>query len=298
MVHSMTGFGRGNSEDGGKRSFSIEIKSINHRYLDVNVRMPRTLISLEERIRKYLNEKISRGKIDIFVNYLNYEKQDLVANFNSSLGDSYVKCLEEIRDRYQLRDDISVMSVARFPDILYVEEKQEDLEEIWLLMKQALHVSVDNLIEMRKKEGQKLSEDIIKKCGIISSDLSKIEERSPGLTVQYKQKLSDRIKELLDGNRLEDIQLSENRISLEVALFADRSCIDEEITRLKSHLLQVKETLSSNETIGRKLDFLVQEMNRETNTIASKANDLVITNLALNIKNEIEKIREQIQNIE
>jgi uncharacterized protein (TIGR00255 family) len=293
MLRSMTGFGRATSDEEGKGSFSIEIKSINHRYLDLNVRMPRSMISLEERVRKFVSENLSRGKVDIFINYNNYNKQSAEARFNKALGDSYVKVLEEIRERYDVRDDISVSLIAKFPDVVYVEESEEDLEDIWQSLLVALKKAVNLLISMREREGEKLSEDIFKKCDIIKESLRFIEERSPLLTLEYKKKLTERIKELLG-----DTAVDENRLNLELAIFADKSSIDEEITRLYSHLNQVKETLKSKEPIGRKLDFLVQEMNREANTIASKANDLEITNIALNIKNDIEKIREQIQNIE
>jgi uncharacterized protein (TIGR00255 family) len=293
MLRSMTGFGRATSDEEGKGSFSIEIKSINHRYLDLNVRMPRSMISLEERVRKFIGENLSRGKVDIFINYNNYSKQSVEAKFNKSLGDSYANALEEIRERYDVRDDISVSLIAKFPDVIYVEEAEEDLDEIWQSLLSALKKSVNLLIAMREREGEKLYEDILKKCDIIKENLSLVEERSPKIVLEYKKKLTERIKELLG-----DTSVDENRLNLELAIFADKSSIDEEITRLYSHIIQVKETLKSNEPIGRKLDFLVQEMNREANTIASKANDLEITNVALNIKNEIEKIREQIQNIE
>jgi uncharacterized protein (TIGR00255 family) len=293
MVCSMTGFGRANSDEGGKRSFTVEMKSINHRYLDLSVKMPRSLLSLEEKIRKFINERLSRGKIDIYITYNNYQRSDLAANFNESLGDSYVKCLQAIRDRYQVRDDISVSLIARFQDVIYVEEKEEDIDEIWNVLKVTLEEAANRLISMRQKEGKKLAEDIHRKCVAIQENIVSIEKRSPELVIQYKEKLTDRLKELLDNSHLD-----ENRLYMEVALFADKSCVDEEVTRLKSHIAQVEETLKSTEPIGRKLDFIVQEMNREANTIASKSSDLELTNLALNIKNEIEKIREQIQNIE
>ena len=293
MINSMTGFGRGCTEDGGKRSFTIEVKSINHRYLDLNIRMPRSLISLEERIRKFVNEKINRGKVDIFVTYNNYEKAELQAHFNSSLGDSYLKCLREMKERYELKDDISVSLVARFPDVVYVDEKAEDLEEIWMLLREPLAAAIYTLTEMRKNEGEKLSEDIVKKTEAIKLNLGKIEEKAPSLVAAYKLKLSERLKELIDVS-----QMDEGRLNMELAIFADKTSIDEEITRLKSHIHQLKDTLNSLEPVGRKLDFLLQEMNREANTIASKSVDLEVTNYALNIKNEIEKIREQIQNIE
>jgi uncharacterized protein (TIGR00255 family) len=293
MLRSMTGFGRATSDEEGQGSFSIEIKSINHRYLDLNVRMPRSMISLEEKVRKFIGENLSRGKVDIFINYTNYTKQSIEAKFNRALGDSYTKALEEIRERYDVRDDISVSLIARFPDVIYVEESEEDLDEIWKSLLSALKKSVSLLISMREREGDKLYEDILKKCDIIKENLKLIEEHSPRIAADYKKKLTERIKELLGENVVD-----ENRLNLELAIFADKSSIDEEITRLHSHISQVKETLKSEEPVGRKLDFLVQEMNREANTIASKANDLEITNIALNIKNDIEKIREQIQNIE
>jgi uncharacterized protein (TIGR00255 family) len=293
LISSMTGFGRGSSEDEGKRSFTVEIKSINHRYLDINIRMPRALISLEEKIRKCVNEKISRGKVDIFVTYNNYAKAEVEANFNTALADSYVKCLAQIKERYNLKDEASISLIARFPDVVYVEEKEENLEEIWNLLRSSTMEALDSLVKMRLIEGEKLSQDIGKKCENIHLNVQKIEEKAPRVVESYKVKITERLKELVDLT-----QLDENRINMELAIYADKSSIDEEITRLNSHISQLLDTVKSNEVVGRKLDFIVQEMNREANTIASKSVDLEITNYALNIKNEIEKIREQIQNIE
>ncbi|MDP4088483.1 MAG: YicC/YloC family endoribonuclease [Bacillota bacterium] len=294
MIYSMTGFGRSSYELEGKKSFNVEIKSINHRYLDINIRLPRMMNSIEERIRKLISGNISRGKIDVFITYNNYEKLGVSARFNSTLGDSYVKCLQEIKNRYQdIRDDISVSLVSRFPDVIYVDENEEDIEEIWDMLRKTLVEAIDMLKDMRMVEGEKLSEDMAQKCGNIVREVDKIEEKAQGHVAQYKVKLHDRIKELLDN-----VQIDESRLNMELAIYADKSSIDEEITRLRSHIEQLKHTLKLKEPVGRKLDFIVQEMNRETNTIASKSNDLEITNSALNIKNEIEKIREQIQNIE
>lgn len=292
MIYSMTGFGRSSSEIDG-RSFTVEIKSINHRYLDVNIRMPRMMVSLEEKVRRLISEKINRGKIDVFITYNSYEKQGVTAKFNSLLSDSYVQCLNEIKKRYEIRDDISVSLVARFPDVIYVDEKDDDLEQLWGMLKTPLSEAVDTLKEMRRVEGDKLSEDILQKCTNIKTEVEKIQGKAHLHVIQYKQKLADRLKELLDN-----ASIDENRLNMELAIYADKCSIDEEITRLNSHIQQVKNTLGSNESIGRKLDFIVQEMNREANTIASKSNDLDITNFALNIKNEIEKIREQVQNLE
>ncbi|WP_163192601.1 YicC/YloC family endoribonuclease [Clostridium thermarum] len=294
MIYSMTGFGRSGYEVEGKKSFNVEIKSINHRYLDINIRMPRMMNSIEDRIRKEISENISRGKIDVFITYNNYEKLGVSAQFNSSLADSYVRCLREIKDRYSdIRDDITISLVARYPDVIYVEESEEDIEEIWSMLKKALAEAIAMLKVMRSTEGNKLREDIIAKCKNISYEVEVISGKAHSHVTQYKAKLAERLKELLDN-----VAIDENRLNMELAIYADKSSIDEEITRLKSHIEQMKVTLDSNEPVGRKLDFIVQEMNRETNTIASKSSDIEITNSALNIKNEIEKIREQIQNIE
>jgi len=292
MIRSMTGFGRGNYEESG-RSFVIEIKSVNHRYLDVNVKLPRAMISLEERIRKAISEKISRGKIDVFVTQSNYEKEDMVASFNEHLADSYVKCLQEIRDRYSVRDDISVSLIAKFPDVISLQKDEQDLEELWKTAEVPLKMAVDALVAMRVREGEKLKEDIVTRCNNISELVEKVELRAPLVVKEYKERLEQRLKELLNG-----AVIDENRVAMEIAIFADKSNIDEEIVRLKSHLAQMIENTKMEEAVGRKLDFILQELNRETNTIGSKANDAELVQIVLNMKNEIEKIREQVQNVE
>lgn len=293
MVRSMTGFGRASSDEGSDHCFLVEIKSVNHRYLDLNVRMPRGMISLEEKIRRVVSEKLSRGKVDVFINYKDYGKRDSMAKLNSDLADSYYKCLEELQGKFNVKNDITLSLIARFPDVIYQEEKEDDLELMWKELSFLMENSLDKLSAMRAVEGEKLKVDILNKCDIIKSNMSKIEEKSPKVVIDYKKKLEERIQELVEA-----ASLDENRLSMEVAIFADKCCIDEEITRLNSHIEQTKATLELVEPIGRKLDFIVQEMNREANTIASKSQDLEITNLVLNIKNEIEKIREQVQNIE
>lgn len=296
MVKSMTGFGRATSSEGNSRSFSIELKSVNHRYLDLNVRMPKSIISLEEKIRKVVSEKLSRGKVDIFITYKNYGDEASEANLNTALADSYFNCLDKLFKRYEdknIKNDISVSLIARFPDVVKLEEKEENLEEMWNELNVALNEALQLLVHMREVEGEKLKTDIISKCCLIESMVDKVKEKAPSVVLDYKQKLQDRVKELCDN-----IQVDEARINMEIALFADKASVDEEITRLYSHIEQVKNTLGLNESVGRKLDFIVQEMNREANTIASKSSDLEITNIVLNIKNEIEKIREQVQNIE
>ncbi|MBM7868918.1 uncharacterized protein (TIGR00255 family) [Clostridium pascui] len=292
MIRSMTGFGRATFED-DSRSFTVEIKSINHRYCDINLKMPKSLISIEDKIRSTIQKKINRGKVDVFINLTTYDKKDIRTVFNETLADSYVECLRSIKNRYDIKDDISLSLVAKFPEVVTIQQQEEDIEKLWKSLSGPLNEAIDMLIKMRQIEGNKLQENIIEKCNNIKNILDNIEERAPLVPITYKQKLQERLKELL-----EDYNIDENRIAMEVAILADRACIDEEIVRLNSHIIQMQETLKLDESIGRKLDFIVQEMNRETNTIASKANDLNISNLAISIKNEIEKIREQIQNIE
>lgn len=292
MIRSMTGFGRATFED-DSRSFTVEIKSINHRYCDINLKMPKSLISIEDKIRSTIQKKISRGKVDVFINLTTYDKKDIKTVFNETLADSYVECLRSIKNRYDIKDDISLSLVAKFPEVVTIQQQEEDIEKLWKSLSGPLNEAIDMLLKMRQIEGNKLQENIIEKCNNIKNILDNIEERAPLVPITYKQKLQDRLKELL-----EDYNIDENRIAMEVAILADRACIDEEIVRLNSHIIQMQETLKLDESIGRKLDFIIQEMNRETNTIASKANDLNISNLAISIKNEIEKIREQIQNIE
>ncbi|WPC40746.1 YicC/YloC family endoribonuclease [Clostridium sp. JS66] len=292
MIKSMTGFGRGSTDQEGGR-FTVEIKTVNHRYFDLNIKMPKAFIALEDRMRKLIKEKINRGKIDVFITQNNYEKQGVNAVLNESLADSYVQCLNKIRERYGIQENITVSLVAKFPEVITVKQEEEDLEILWKSLRTPLEDAVNMLVSMREKEGTKLQQNIFVKCDYIKSLLDKIEKRSPQVVVEYRQKLTTRLSELM-----QDCTIDENRIAMEIALFADKACLDEEIVRLNSHLIQVKDTLNLDEPIGRKLDFIVQEMNREANTIASKSNDLEITNYVLNIKNEIEKIREQIQNIE
>lgn len=294
MVRSMTGFGRATSKENSERSFSIEIKSVNHRYLDINVRMPRSIISLEDKIRRVVSESLKRGKVDIFINIKSYSKGQGIAKINLKFAESYVKCLEELQNRFKyLHDDLSLSLLARHPEIINIEEQEEDLEIIWEDINKLLIQAIEEMISMRDLEGEKLAQDIMLKCTEIEEIVCNIENKSYTIVDSYKIKLEDRLKELL-----ENIDLDENRIAMELAMFADKASIDEEIIRLKSHLSQLRDIFKIKEPIGRRLDFLIQEMNRETNTIASKSTDLEITNYVINIKNIIEKIREQAQNIE
>lgn len=292
MIKSMTGFGR-SSVESENFQFIIEIKSVNHRFFDFNIKMPRNLISLEDRIRKTINEKVNRGKFDVFVTQNVFQKNDIKPRFNEKLGDDYFNCLKLVKKRYNLEDDISISLLTQFQDIITIEQKNDDLEEVWNYIVTPLQKSLNLLIEMREKEGIKLKEDIENRCNYIKNMVDKIAEFAPKVVIDYREKLNKRIAELLINS-----VINEDRIAMEVALYADKVNIDEEIVRLNSHILQMKSTLSLDEPVGRKLDFIVQEMNREINTIGSKANDLELSKLVINIKNELEKIREQVQNIE
>lgn len=292
MVRSMTGFGRGSIQEENK-SCSVEIKTVNHRYSDISIKMPKQISFLEEKVRETVSRSLSRGKADIYITYEDYSVNRKNALINEALAKEYIQAAEVLRDKFGIKDDITVSFVAKFPDVIKMQDAEEDEDEIWYLLKAALDIAVENLVKMREDEGKKLERDLLLRGEYIDVRLKQIEYRAPEVVKEYKIKLGNRIKELME-QKLPD----ENRISMEVALFADRCSIDEEIVRLKSHIEQIRETVKLHEPIGRKLDFLVQEMLRETNTIGSKANDLAIIKEILEIKCEIEKMREQIQNIE
>lgn len=293
MIRSMTSFGRSSSEEGEKRVFTVEMKSVNSRYLDVNIRMPKTLISLEEEIRKMISNSLNRGKVDVFINLKNYNDGSGVPKVDINLAQGYLQCLKEIEAKLEVKNDISVMQIARFPEVITIVEEEDKIEEVWKELKPLISDSLDMMIKMREVEGTKLKEDILSKILVIEELVSKVESFADNIPKVFKMKLEERVKELL-GN----VDIDESRIAMEVCMLADKATIDEEIIRLRSHINQVRETLNLNEPIGRKLDFIVQEMNRETNTIGSKASDIQMTNIVIDIKNILEKIREQVQNIE
>ncbi|MBE6054511.1 MAG: YicC family protein [Clostridium sartagoforme] len=293
MVKSMTSFGRASNEEGSKYLFSVEMKSVNSRYLDVNVRLPKSIISLEEEIRKLVNSKLSRGKVDIFINQKSYSQGEGVAKLNLDLAISYFNCLKEIEEKIGVKNDVTATQIARFPDVIEIVEEEDSIEEIWLLIKPLIISSLEMMDNMRSVEGDKLKEDILFKLNEIEDIVSNIEGIAEVIPSNYKKKLENRLKELLEA-----VEIDESRIAQEVAILSDKAAIDEEITRLRSHLNQMRITFNEGGQIGRKLDFIIQEMNREANTIASKSNDMDMTNYVINIKNLIEKIREQVQNIE
>ena len=293
MIRSMTSFGRSNSEEVKKRVFTVEMKSVNSRYLDVNIRMPKSIISFEEEIRKMISNSLNRGKVDVFINIKNYNEGAGVPKVDINLAQGYLQCLKEIEEKLNIKNDISVMQIARFPEVITMIEEEDKIDEIWEELKPLISSSLDMMINMREVEGEKLKEDILIKINQIEDLVSKVEEFADSIPKVFKQKLEERLKDLL-GN----VEVDENRIAIEVCILADKATVDEEIIRLNSHINQVRETLKLNEPIGRKLDFIVQEMNRETNTIGSKSSDIKMTNIVIDIKNILEKIREQVQNIE
>ena len=292
MIKSMTGFGRCEVLK-DSRKFTVELKSVNHRYLDVNIRMPKKLNFFETSIRTLLKSYADRGKVDIFITYEDLSQSQVSVKYNAALAAEYLKYLNQMAEEFSLDNDVRVSTLSRYPEVFTMEECSEDEDELWNGLKEALEGAFSQFVEMMSKEGERLKEDILLKLDLLSEQIRFIEERSPQIIAEYRTKLEEKMRELL-----EDTQIDDNRIAAEVILFADKICTDEEVVRLKSHIQHMKETLEESNGIGRKLDFIAQEMNREANTILSKANDLDISNRAISLKTEIEKIREQIQNIE
>lgn len=292
MIKSMTGFGRCEYQQ-GSRKFTVELKSVNHRYLDVNIRMPKKLNFFDSAIRTLLKEYASRGKIDIFIMYEDVSEEQGSLKYNAALAGEYVKYLRQMAEEFDLDDHLSLATLARCPEVLTMEEQTEDEEELWKGLKTALEGAFEQFVAARTTEGEHLKKDILTKLSGMDGLIAEIEKHSPEISARYRLKLEEKVQELLG-----DVQMEEGRIAAEVVLFADKICTDEEVVRLKSHITHMRNTLEVSEGIGRKLDFIAQEMNREANTILSKANDLEISNYAINLKTEIEKIREQIQNLE
>lgn len=293
MAISMTGFGRGEYKD-DNYYFLVECRTINHKYSDINIRLPRKISFLEDKVRNLIKDYVKRGRADVFIKLELTGSEDVNLKFDEKLADQYYNILTQIKERYSMEDEISIMNIAKFPDVVRTEEKEDDEDLLWNMLEQAVKSSMEKLTEMRMAEGKKLAEDIKMRCGLLREYIDRIEEYSETVVVEYKEKLNTRIKEFLDNPEIID----ENRIAMEVAIYADKSNITEEIVRFKSHIAQLKSTIDRDDSIGRKIDFLIQEMNRETNTIGSKSSDLEITNTVVEIKSELEKIREQIQNIE
>lgn len=292
MIKSMTGFGRCEVEE-SNRKVTVEMKSVNHRYLDVNIKMPKKLSFFESSIRNELKNYVQRGKIDIFISYEDFSENNVCIKYNKELAAEYLKYLRDMSEEFGLDDDIRVSTLSRYPEVFSMEEQMVDEEEIWKVLSKAIAGAAENFVETKIKEGKNLADDLIAKLDKMLEHVAFIEERSPQIIDEYRRKLEDRVKELLG-----DANVDENRLLTEVTIFADKVCVDEEIVRLRSHIETTKHTLIDGGSIGRKLDFIAQEMNREANTILSKANDLTISNRGIELKTEIEKVREQIQNIE
>lgn len=292
MIKSMTGFGRCEIANESRR-IVVEMKSVNHRYLDVSIKIPKKLNLFESRIRNLIKEYAQRGKIDIFVSYEECMENHMQLRYNEGLAGEYVSNIRQMAEHFDLPLDLSAMSLARFPEIFTMEAQELDEEEWWQLLEQAIRGASEKFVDTRMREGEQLREDLLGKLDGMTEYVRQIEERSPEIITEYRKKLTDKIQELL-----EDTQIDEGRLVTEVTIYADKICTDEETVRLKSHISSMKETLMQGENIGRKLDFIAQEMNREANTILSKANDMEVSDIAINLKTDIEKVREQIQNIE
>lgn len=292
MLKSMTGFGRAQKEIDGY-VITVEIKSVNHRYFEFSSRVPRQYGFLDEKLKSYINGKVSRGKIECYVTIeaLNTDTADVVVNH--TLATAYVNALKEIAETYELKDDFGASTISRFPEVLVVRKSDEDEEKLWGYVQEVCSEAIDKFVAMREVEGSKMKDDIYSRGQFILDCVSYIEERSPQTVKEYNNKLVERVHELLG-----DVSLDESRILQEVAIYADKVAVAEETVRLRSHIEQLNAFISSDEPVGRKMDFLVQEINRETNTIGSKANDVDIARKVVDIKAEVEKIREQIQNIE
>ncbi|NLI90717.1 MAG: YicC family protein [Peptococcaceae bacterium] len=292
MANSMTGFGRGETRGHGY-SFSIEMKSVNHRFLEVVVKLPRYLNVLEENVRKIIQERVSRGRIEVYINTKETEEKKRLVKVDKELTLSYDNSLKELAQLLNSAYITDIYRLVALPEILTVEEEETDAEVLWPFLEAAVLAALQQLVQMRRDEGERLLRDLRNRIGYLRDLTKKVEERAPEVVVEYQEKLKERLSSLLA-----DTTLDESRLAMEVALLADRASITEELVRMGSHLDEFEKTLQSSESIGRKLDFLVQEMNREINTIGSKANDLVISRIVVEGKSELEKIREQIQNIE
>ncbi len=292
MIKSMTGFGRCEITE-NNRKFTVEMKSVNHRYLDINIKMPKKLNFFESSIRTELKNYISRGKVDLFIAYEDYTENNASIRYNRELAAEYMKYLRQMQEDFGLEDDIRVSTLSRYPDVFTMEEQNVDEEKLWKELQKAIRGAAEGFVQTRIVEGEHLRDDLIEKLDGMLKLVDFIAERSPQIVQEYRQKLEDKVKDLLG-----DAQVDENRLLTEVTIFADKVCVDEELVRLRSHITTTKATLLEGGSIGRKLDFIAQEMNREANTTLSKSNDLEISKCAIELKTEIEKVREQIQNIE
>jgi len=291
-MQSMTGYGKAEYSEGGI-TLSVEIKTVNNRFLDIIPKYPRAFVSLDDLIRKTVQAKLKRGRVELFVTYQNLNESGKIIVVDKSLAEQYVNASKEFAKIYPIADDFGVTALMRSPDVVTEQMQVEDTDSLSGILKETLEKALDNLNDMRKTEGEKLENDILSRATTVENLVSEITERAPMIKAEYEERLRAKMQEILG-----DVKYDETRLLQEVAIFADKSNIDEELTRLKSHIAQLREICSSGVDTGKKLDFLMQEFNRETNTVCSKSNDIEITKRGLALKNEIEKMREQVQNIE
>ncbi len=292
MIKSMTGFGRFETVTDSYK-ISVEMKAVNHRYLDLSIKMPKKFNYFEAGIRTLLKDYIQRGKVDVFISYEDYTEGRMCLKYNSGLAAEYMEAYEAMARQFGLANTVTVTDLARCPEVLTMEQASEDEEEMWKILSHAVRQASDRFVETRTLEGENLKKDLLGKLDYMETLVSEVEERSPQVLAEYRARLEEKVKELLAG-----ASIDENRIATEVTIFADKICVDEETVRLRSHISNTRKELTKGGGIGRKLDFIAQEMNREANTILSKANDLEISQRAIALKTEVEKVREQIQNIE
>lgn len=292
MIKSMTGFGRCELAEEG-RKVTVEMKAVNHRYSEFSVKLPKRLNVCDVMVRNVLKQYISRGKVDVFVSYEDETEGKGCVKYNAELAKEYYDILMRMAEEFPIENDIRISGLSRYPEVLTIESEQQDEEALYSLLERAVKGACEQFVETRIAEGERLREDLIAKCEKVSELVAAVEERSPQIMTEYRKKLTDKVAEVLG-----DTKIDERVLATEITIYADKICTDEETVRLRSHVTNMLDTFKQGENIGRKLDFVAQEMNREANTILSKANDITVSNIAIDLKTEIEKIREQIQNIE
>ena len=293
MIRSMTGFGHGEVSNDKNQKVTVEMKSVNHRYCDISLKLPKKLAMFEANIRNIMKEYASRGKIDIYVSYEDLSETAVSLHYNQAMAEEYMQVFKKMQEDFNIETKITAEALAKYPEVVTIEEVQQDEEVWWELLEAALRQAAEKFEETRTIEGANLKRDLLGKLDQMAADVAFIEERSPQIIAEYRSKLEEKVKEFL-----EDSTIEENRIAAEVTLYADKIAVDEEIVRLQSHISSMTDVLESDESIGRKLDFMAQEMNREANTILSKSSDVDLADHAIELKTNVEKVREQIQNIE
>lgn len=293
MIRSMTGFGHGEVSNDKNQKVTVEMKSVNHRYCDISLKLPKKLAMFEANIRNIMKEYASRGKIDIYVSYEDLSETAVSLHYNQAMAEEYMQVFKKMQEDFNIETKITAEALAKYPEVVTIEEVQQDEEVWWELLEAALRQTAEKFVETRTIEGANLKRDLLGKLDQMAADVAFIEERSPQIIAEYRSKLEEKVKEFL-----EDSTIEENRIAAEVTLYADKIAVDEEIVRLQSHISSMTDVLESDESIGRKLDFMAQEMNREANTILSKSSDVDLADHAIELKTNVEKVREQIQNIE